>query len=1835
MKRALLLYTLCVLFFCANSQQTSTRGKEFWMTFMENNPTNSIVLSLHFSAFQNSVVTITNPNTSYSQTLTVNANTLVSLVVPNTECYNTGSGAIANKVLKITATTEITMYALDYSMYTTDGTVILPVQALGVNYRIISYQGLIGYPSEFCLVATKDTTIIKITPSCNTLDNKIKGVPYYITLNKGQSYQVQSKVDSSLTGSLVEVQNCKPIAVYGGSVCSNVPGGNTCPYCDHLYEQLYPINMWGKEYILVPTATRTKDRFVILADQNATQLTINGVPITIALAGGTYEADINSPQYIQSSKPVCVALYAEGQLCAGGFGDPMMMWVSPLEQGIDSIIFVAQNSAVIDSHYVNIVAKTSTLASVKLNGVSIGAIFSPVAPNTAYSYIKKHISSGTNTITSDSGFTAYAYGYGNFESYGYNVGSSIHDLNRFFTVNGYNSDNYSTASAPLKLCKNSAVVLSGNSGSYVPLFWHWKFNNDTTSGQNVIKSFPDTGLVHVLMITSWVGTNLCSPNDTTLDTVSMYIRIIGPQVNIITPDTAVCRGSSFQVRISFFGDSTVTWSANSDLSCTQCVNPVITPSSSGWYKVTTVGNLLGCVASDSIFVHIIDSIQFVISGDTLICAGQKAQIKATLLNKDTSTHYIYKLYSNSVFIRQDTSAIFTETLDTTKTFVIKVNNGCSDAISTPMTVFVRTPLHVQFTDSFLICRNNNNSFTFSASGGDSSYTIFLLENNTIIDSINNATPSINYSFTFTPNPIYAYRILLTDGCTKLGDTATIHFRYRLPLSFTHTNDTLICVNQMQLQVTPWGGDSTYTFYLLKNNLVIDSIFNATIGNTNFFTISPLTSTLYKIVLKDGCTIVHDTQAVSILVRNPLSLIISHPPMICRGQFLNMNVTAAGGDSTYDIYLLNNNIVIDSVKNATPTTSYNFTQQPTPTANYRIVLRDGCTLLHDTQSVPFSFRAPLTFTHSPDSIICIGPFPIRVTPFGGDSSYTFYLLKNNSVIDSIRNATLGNSYSFLVSPRTTTSYTLVLKDGCTLINDTQLINLTVRDSLHFTHTPDTTICLNQVQLHVTPFGGDSTYSIYLTANNLIVDSIQNATIGNNYFFSVSPIVNTTFKIILKDGCTALNDTQTLTVTVKNPLSFTHSPDTMICIKQFQLEVTPLGGNGIYVIYLLKNNIRLDSIENAIMGNNYAFTILPSVSTIYTLVLKDGCTLLNDTQYFTILVRNPLSIISSNSSIICRGQNLNITVTPSGGDSTYTLYLLNNNIVIDSITNATPGVPYNFNPKPAISANYRIVLMDGCTNLNDTQSIIFSFRDALSFTRTPNQTICIGQSQSIQVVPFGGDSTYSFYLLKNNVIIDSMLNTTLGNNYYFTQAPTTTTQYTIVLKDGCTILNDSQKITIFVRNALKLSTTKDTIICRGQKLAITSTPTGGDSTYALYLFQGALCIDSIKNALSGFSYIFNVSPIAKTQYKIVLKDGCTKLTDSNYITIDLHAPLSVKATTSKIKICFKDSVTISALASGGLPNATFSYLWNKGAGNKATTKVSPPQSGWFLVRASDGCSTPAYDSIYIEVEPLPIVDFVADNTSGCEPFTTQFTNNSTALSGSTYWWKFGDGSTDNSQTPPSHTYVKPGSYKVVLIVTSPLGCIDSMVQNSYITVYSNPQITLKIDPKKVKLNNGKISFITSFKFTDDYDFDFGDGKSVNTEPITNNVFAHIYTDTGYFVVKLVAHNNFGCFAERSDTLFIEDYYTVFIPNVFSPTKKDGVNDYFRPVSTFTKRYDMTIYDRWGNFVYSETCEGKWYNCKGWDGTVNNQPVLEDNYIYLITLFEEDGQRHYVKGTFIILK
>jgi gliding motility-associated-like protein len=89
-------------------------------------------------------------------------------------------------------------------------------------------------------------------------------------------------------------------------------------------------------------------------------------------------------------------------------------------------------------------------------------------------------------------------------------------------------------------------------------------------------------------------------------------------------------------------------------------------------------------------------------------------------------------------------------------------------------------------------------------------------------------------------------------------------------------------------------------------------------------------------------------------------------------------------------------------------------------------------------------------------------------------------------------------------------------------------------------------------------------------------------------------------------------------------------------------------------------------------------------------------------------------------------------------------------------------------------------------------------------------------------------------------------------------------------------------------------------------------------------------------------------------------------------------------------------------------------------------------------------------------------------------------------------------------------------------------------------------------------------------------------------------------------------------------------IFIPNVFSPNG-DGLNDFFEITFVNLEYLDISIYDRWGKFVYSSGDK----NFK-WNGTRNGKPLPEGAYYYHVNYkFNTNENPLDAKGTVMILR
>ncbi len=386
-----------------------------------------------------------------------------------------------------------------------------------------------------------------------------------------------------------------------------------------------------------------------------------------------------------------------------------------------------------------------------------------------------------------------------------------------------------------------------------------------------------------------------------------------------------------------------------------------------------------------------------------------------------------------------------------------------------------------------------------------------------------------------------------------------------------------------------------------------------------------------------------------------------------------------------------------------------------------------------------------------------------------------------------------------------------------------------------------------------------------------------------------------------------------------------------------------------------------------------------------------------------------------------------------------------------------------------------------------------------------------------------------------------------------------------------------------------------ICIGQSSVLTASANGGTPLYTYNWMPGLLTGSSI-----------SVSPITSTTYTINVTDanGCTSLPQT--VTVSVRPPLQVNAVASQNN-CLSDSTTLSASATGG--NGNYTYTWMPINITGSTVKFkSPVGNTTYTVIVNDDCGTPsASDTVTVSVSNLPTPVISSNNQTGCEFVCVKFTNAAAPSGITNCYWTFGEGSTSTSCNP-TNCYRTSGLYTISLTVTDNMGCTASVTQKDYIKVYSSPTADFKVNPTSTTILDPVINF-TDESSTDVVHWDWNFGDNYNSFSSKKNP-SFTYKDTGTYEVRLVVTNAFGCVDTAVKYVLIEADYTFYVPNAFTPNG-DGKNETFFPKGFMINPecYHMMIFDRWGNLIF-ETDDLN----LGWDGRANGGKEIAQQDVYV---------------------
>jgi len=725
--------------------QITSAGNDFWFNFMSNSFEVLHDFEIFISSDNNASGTVSVPGKSWSQSFSVTANTTTTIIVPNDIAHVIVGDVISNQGVHITADEDINVFAMNTARNSTDGSLILPVTALGSSYYILAYEPVNSGSgctdkSEFSIVAVENNTKVWIVPKYATTGGHPANVPYSVTLEQGMVYQVHSEGD--LTGSSIYTNGGKKIAVFAGASCAFVPPDKRA--CDHLFEQMYPNNTLRRNFIAIPFKTRKNgDTYRVLAIRNGTSFGYDGMMYNLN-AGQWIEFKIDKATYISSNYPIAVAQYSNGSNYDDvPDADPFFIMLSPVEQTREDITFEEFRSSTITKNFLNIAAKTSCTSQIKLDGAPVTG-WKTVDSKPIYSYAQVSVSQGVHRLTAADkcGFNAYVYGYGPFDSYGYSAGVRLDTLAIKLVTN---TD-----------CAGHGTEFYVSSYPYPIINYNWDFGDGGTStDEKPVHVYDNGGDYTVTLIVTY--------DNHDKDTVVQNFKITEAMA-LIGHTGGICGSKSVQFsdQSTVINGSVVAWNWDfGDGGSSNMRNPVHTYADYGTHRVILeVTTKQGCTDIDTAYISIKPIHKIELGPDVEVCLYESVQIGDTAVLG--TPPYRYSWSPTAGLSTSNTPFVMASPSVTTKYYLTVLDsNDCSIVDSITVVVLPlpepritpEGPVEICSCDSVRLDAGNLGYIAYEWSNGDTTQTTLIREQGDYTVTVTDTNGCVNTSPAVTVNII--------------------------------------------------------------------------------------------------------------------------------------------------------------------------------------------------------------------------------------------------------------------------------------------------------------------------------------------------------------------------------------------------------------------------------------------------------------------------------------------------------------------------------------------------------------------------------------------------------------------------------------------------------------------------------------------------------------------------------------------------------------------------------------------------------------------------------------------------------------------------------------------------------------------------------------------------------------------------------------------------------------------------------------------------------------------------------------------------------------------------
>jgi gliding motility-associated-like protein len=353
------------------------------------------------------------------------------------------------------------------------------------------------------------------------------------------------------------------------------------------------------------------------------------------------------------------------------------------------------------------------------------------------------------------------------------------------------------------------------------------------------------------------------------------------------------------------------------------------------------------------------------------------------------------------------------------------------------------------------------------------------------------------------------------------------------------------------------------------------------------------------------------------------------------------------------------------------------------------------------------------------------------------------------------------------------------------------------------------------------------------------------------------------------------------------------------------------------------------------------------------------------------------------------------------------------------------------------------------------------------------------------------------------------------------------------------------------------------------------------------------------------------------KLLIKTSACNY-DTLIFNILPNLPLTANAK-GDTAICGLSNINISVSGSGGI--LPYVFTWNNSDTNTHRV-VSPTATTLYQVTLKDKCNQIAKDSVLISVfnnftlsvsaNPATICfgDLVQLNVSGAQKYKW----NSHIYDPSLL-----------SQDTLHNPIVKPlGTtlYRVTGYDSHGCKAKDS------VQVIVHPLLNASIiaNPNPVSIFDPIVHFIDASSGSTSWLWNTGDGFTTNVRD-----FFHTYSNlkSENYQVTLTVSNSYGCVDSAKIEVVVYPDMKIYIPNAFTPDIP-GLNNVFKAYGEGLVKFEMLIYNRWGQLIFSSK------NLDiGWDGKYLNEKVSAGVYIYSIYYQDFLGKEFNKTASFTLIR